>query len=156
MPEFSENGNDLMNVAEIDLLRRVSTQFAQGIRYNGSSAEHLARLLVSEFRVSISNESSLLAAVLPAYVRRENAPSGSAEGELICRLQRRRTTTTSCRPSVGNVIRFGDFDFATRADRARAAHFTRPHVGVARNIFAARKVNDHVNLAAKTFLPSIS
>ncbi len=31
MPEFSENGNDLMTVAEIDLLRR--RRFAQGIRY---------------------------------------------------------------------------------------------------------------------------
>ncbi len=65
MREFSENGNDLMTVAEIDLPRRVFE--AVCARYqiprNGSRAEHLARLLVSEFRASVSNESSLLAAV---------------------------------------------------------------------------------------------
>lgn len=65
MREFNEKGNAFMSVAEIDLLRRVFE--AVCARYqiprNGSRAEHLARVLMSEFRVPVSTERSLLAAV---------------------------------------------------------------------------------------------
>lgn len=65
MPELNENGNALMSVAEIELLRGVfeATCEEHQIPRTGSRAEHLARLLMSEFRVSVSTERSLLAAV---------------------------------------------------------------------------------------------
>lgn len=66
------NGNVLMSVAEIELLRCVfeATCAEHQIPREGSCAEHLARFLMFEFNLSTSTESSLLAAVDEVYLRR--------------------------------------------------------------------------------------
>lgn len=65
------NGNVLMSVAEIELLRCVfeATCAEHQIPRDGTCAEHLARFLMSEFNMSTSTESSLLAAVDEVYLR---------------------------------------------------------------------------------------
>lgn len=69
------NGNILMSVAEIELLRCVfeATCAEHHIPREGSCAEHLARFLMLEFSLSTSTESSLLAAVDEVY--RRSAPT---------------------------------------------------------------------------------
>lgn len=72
MPVFNANGNVLMSVAEIDLLRCVfeATCAEHQIPREGNCAEHLARFLMFEFNMSASTESSLLAAVHAVYLGR--------------------------------------------------------------------------------------
>ena len=66
------NGNVLMSVAEIELLRCVfeATCAEHQIPREGSCAEHLARFLMFEFNLSTSTECSLLADVDEVYLRR--------------------------------------------------------------------------------------